>query len=57
MRAAFAYEPADATELALSVDMLVEVLEEQESGWVRGRAPSGETGWFPASYCVRVSDA
>jgi SH3-like domain-containing protein len=36
----------DATELSVSVDDELEIIEE-ESGWFRCRKPSGEIGWVP----------
>jgi hypothetical protein len=49
-----AYAAADDQELALEIDDAVEVLEEDFSGWWRGRnIRTGHEGWFPCAYVTK----
>lgn len=50
-----AYAAADDQELALEVNDSVEVLEEDFSGWWRGRnTRTGQEGWFPCAYVAKM---
>jgi len=33
---------------------VISVLEEDDSGWWKGRLPSGTEGWFPSNYIERI---
>uniref|UniRef100_A0A914VM68 SH3 domain-containing protein n=1 Tax=Plectus sambesii TaxID=2011161 RepID=A0A914VM68_9BILA len=45
----FSYNPAHEDELALNVDDVIEVIEEVEEGWMRGKV-NGKMGVFPVNF-------
>eukprot|EP00111_Clytia_hemisphaerica_P010661 TCONS_00031131-protein len=54
-RATFEYIPEQQDEIALSVGDVVEVLEEEDEGWWRGRI-NGKEGMFPSNFVERIKD-
>ncbi|XP_065188525.1 unconventional myosin-If-like [Sycon ciliatum] len=53
VKAIYAYEPQDAEELALNENDMIELLEERDSGWWKGKL-NGKTGLFPYNYVEKV---
>ncbi|KAI9197088.1 ras guanine nucleotide exchange factor domain-containing protein [Polychytrium aggregatum] len=50
-----AYKGTEESTLTFNKGELVHVLNQLESGWWDGvRLPSGERGWFPSNYVVRI---
>lgn len=52
-RVRFSYNPKESDELELQVDDVIDILEEAEEGWFKGKL-KGKTGLFPANF-VEVS--
>lgn len=51
----FQYEPVQDDELALEIGDLVEVLEDDEEGWWRGKV-KGKIGMFPSNFVEVVKE-
>ena len=54
-RVTFEYTPEQQDEIALSVGDVVEVLEEEDEGWWRGRL-DGKEGMFPSNFVEMIKD-
>ena len=46
----FEYTAAGETEISLVVGDVVVILEKNDSGWWKGEAPDGSSGWFPSDF-------
>lgn len=44
------YQAADDTEISFDPDDIITDIDQVDSGWWKGRAPSGRVGLFPANY-------
>eukprot|EP00050_Salpingoeca_kvevrii_P010773 m.10269 g.10269 ORF g.10269 m.10269 type:complete len:648 (-) comp3071_c1_seq1:233-2176(-) len=53
-RAKFDYAPNEADELGIYADDILDVFEEEDETWWRGRRSDGTVGVFPASYVERL---
>lgn len=53
-RVLFSYKPVNEDELELEVDELIEILEEVEEGWWRGRVQTGDSGVFPSNFVQEI---
>ncbi|KAF8588894.1 SH3-domain-containing protein [Ramaria rubella] len=56
-RALWAYNGQEADDLSFSAGEVIEILEETNADWWKGKNPRGETGLFPSNYVEKIAPA
>eukprot|EP00004_Rigifila_ramosa_P020020 TRINITY_DN516_c0_g1_i1.p1 TRINITY_DN516_c0_g1~~TRINITY_DN516_c0_g1_i1.p1 ORF type:complete len:1655 (-),score=479.04 TRINITY_DN516_c0_g1_i1:157-4674(-) len=54
VKALYAFDGMDSSQLTFAKDQMIVVLENDGSGWVQGKLSSGVKGWFPFDYVTLV---
>jgi len=53
-KAIYSYQATDTDEITLYENEIIEVFEEDPTGWWRGKNSKGETGLFPGAYVQKM---